>query len=245
VVNANLSAKIVTLKPSRQPIVTGRIILSKPLTQTPVVVDQNTPANRWRVVKPSYQRHLSRKVIFNRPLTQTPATVDQNTPANRWRVVRPSTNYPLPTRRVSFNKVPPPNIVSPFGPQQGLNATHYDERGVRRYLSQIRDDNSYIGYAAVYNFGTGLNAAFTAHRVVTINLTNAPSFNNITLDEEGFITFGSAGVISNVGGIIFVGGPISFENVIEVAGVPGVTGSFTTVDGKTVTVSNGIITSIV
>jgi hypothetical protein len=237
--------KLVTLRSTSQRIPTGRIQLRKPLTQTPAVVDQNTPVNRWRIVKPSNQRLPSRKITFSRPLTQTPGPVDPNTPVNRWRIVGPNIRHPLPARKFAFIKPPPPNVISAFGPQQGLNATHYDERGVRRYLSQIRDNNAYIGYAAVYNFGVGLNATFTAHRVVTIDLTNAPSFNNITLDEDGYITFGSAGTINNSGGIIFVNGPISFENAIQVAGAPGVSGSFTTVDGKTITVSNGIITSIV
>lgn len=87
--------------------------------------------------------------------------------------------------------------LDPFNPQWGLNATHYDSRGVRQHISQIRESGSYIGYAAVFNFGPGLSATFTAHRVVTIDVA------------------------------------------------PGASGSFTTVDGKTVTVVNGSITSIV
>ncbi len=67
----------------------------------------------------------------------------------------------------------------------------------------------------------------------------------IEIAEDSGITLGSAGDISNTAGIIFVNGVIDFTDEIRVGGDNGATGTFTTVDLKTITVTNGIITTIV
>lgn len=78
-----------------------------------------------------------------------------------------------------------------------------------------------------------------------LQVNGGSNLNGITMPDETGVVFGTAGDITNNSGVLFVNAIVDFTSTIKVNGDDGATGSFTTVDGKTVTVTNGIITTIV
>jgi hypothetical protein len=102
------------------------------------------------------------------------------------------------------------------------------------------DDNTMIGYGAGNGYGgnTGLFLGRNA----------TPSTSN---DNVGML--GGVGIYAINVGInnddpqyrLDVGGDINCSGVYRAGGTAGVTGTFTTTDGKTISVTNGIVTSIV
>lgn len=110
-------------------------------------------------------------------------------------------------------------------------------------LPDVRTDQPQARQTLVYDGTTGrwLNDFLELADLGDVTVT-APADGQLLIYDSGAGVFENATLTPGTN-ITITNGPGSIT--INAAGVSGASGSFTTVDGKTVTVTNGIVTSIV